>query len=156
MIKFSIVKEAPAELGKNEYLIDTPNFMPEIALHKTKAGKGNITAPHHLRSILGSIASAYDPENMSAYSARVHLYDGRPYKNDTELNQIFLEMLHLDYPVIFDKYLNKKINDRPEKTELIIYVKNPWTTFLINTFYKYGFVDIVDCDANGNKKVKKT
>lgn len=122
MAKFVVVKEAPTEVNKNEYVIDKPSFVSEIELHKRKAGRGGLTGSNHLRMILDSIAQNYDPEKMSAYSARVNLFEGRPYANDSELNDVVCEMLRQDYPAVFAKYLDKKIKSRPKDTQLVYYV----------------------------------
>jgi len=137
MSKFVVVKEAPAELKKGEYLIDTPSFVPQIALHRTKVPRNGLTGTHYLRMVTDSIAQAYDPENMTAYSIKAHLYDGRPFSSDEELNKIIVEALHNDYPAVFGKYLDVKIRNRPANTERVIYVDSKITN-QYEIFYKNG------------------
>jgi hypothetical protein len=122
MSKFVVVKEAPKDLKKGEYLIDKPSFIEQIALHSAKKPRNGLTGSHYLRMITDSIAQAYDPENMSAYSIKAHLYEGRKFSSDSEMNDIIVEALKNNYPAIFSKYLEKKIRNRPAKTELVIYV----------------------------------
>jgi ribosomal protein S24E len=141
MSKFIVVKEAPAELKKGEYLIDTPSFLPQIALHKTKVPRNGLTGSHYIRMIVDSIAQAYDPENMTAYSVKAHLYEGRKFSSEKEMNDIVLEMLRNDYPAVFAKYLDTKIRTRPSKTELVIYVDSD-IKGQYELFYKNGLSEV--------------
>jgi hypothetical protein len=143
MPKFQIVKEAPKDLKKGEYLIDKPFFKEEIAMHKLKTPRNGLTGTHHLRALLGSIAENYDPENMTAFSVKVHNYEGIAFSSDAELNDLLIKMLRADYPSIFTKYLDKKIRVRPAKTEMIYYVDSS-IPFMYETFYKYGFNNDVE------------
>jgi len=140
MGKFTIVTEAPKELAKNECVIDKPNFIDEIILHKTKIAKNGLTGTFHLRMILDSIAQNYDPDNMTAYSARVHHYEGRAFSTNEELNSIVVEMLQRDYPAVFSKYLEKKIRTRSKGVDTIYYIDSglPQATEI---FYQNGFSD---------------
>lgn len=140
MAKFVVVKERPSELKTGEYLIDEPSFLDEIKLHKTKAAKNGLTAPFHLRMILDSIAQKYDPENMTAYSVKVHNFEGREFKSDEDLNKIVVEMLRSDYPAVFAKYLESKIRNRPQKTQLVYYVDSN-IRGAYELFYKNGLDD---------------
>jgi ribosomal protein S24E len=154
MPKFVIVKEAPKDLKKGEYLIDKPFFKEEIELHKPKTPRNGLTGSHHLRALLGSIAENYDPENMTAFSAKVHNYEGVKFSSDSELNDILVRMLKADYPTIFTKYLDKKIKIRPAKTELIYYVDSK-IPFMYEQFYKYGFNNDVEKEETKNSKKAK-
>jgi hypothetical protein len=122
MAKFLVVKEAPTELNAGDYIIDKPQFLEEINSQKAKAGRGGLTGTNHLRMILDAIAQSYDPERMTQYSAKVSNYEGRPYSDDNQLNDIVNEMLRADYPAVFSKYLEKKIKTRPKNTQTIYYV----------------------------------
>ena len=141
MSKFVVVKEAPADLKKGEYLIDTPSFLDQINLHKSKVPRNGLTGSHYIRMIIDSIGQAYDPENMTAYAVKAHLYEGRKFSSPEEMNQIVLEMLHNDYPTVFTKYLDKKIKSRPSKTDLVIYVDSK-IPFQYETFYKNGLSEV--------------
>lgn len=122
MSKFVVVKEAPKELKKGEYLIDKPSFLEQIALHAAKKPRNGLTGSHYIRMVTDSIAQAYDPENMTAYSIRAHLYEGRPFSSDEDMNVIMVEALRNDCPSVFAKYLEVKVRNRPSKTERVIYV----------------------------------
>lgn len=122
MSKFVVVKEAPKELKKGEYLIDKPSFLEQIALHRAKKPRNGLTGSHYIRMVTDSISQAYDPENMTAYSIKAHNYEGRPFSTDEEFNEIIVEALRADYPAVFPKYLEVKVRNRPAKTERVIYV----------------------------------
>lgn len=141
MSKFVVVKEAPVELKKGEYLIDTPSFLEQIHLHRSKVPRNGLTGSHYLRMLVDSIAQAYDPENMSAYSIKAHLYEGRKFNSPEEMNQILVEALRNDYPAVFAKYLDVKIKARPSKTELVIYV-NSDIQGQYEIFYKNGLSEL--------------
>jgi len=141
MSKFVVVKEAPAELKKGEYLVDTPSFLPQIAFHKTKVPRNGLTGSHYIRNIVDSIAQAYDPENMTEFSVKAHLYEGRAFSSPEEMNSIVLEMLRNDYPAVFAKYLDNKIRNRPSKTELVIYVDSN-IKGQYEIFYKNGLSEV--------------
>ena len=124
MSKFVVVKEAPAELKKGEYLIDKPTFIEQVTQHKAKAPRNGLTGSHYLRALTEAVASAYDPQNMSAYSIKAHLYEGRKFETLEDVNNILIEALRNDYPAVFAKYLDVKIKARPSKTDLVIYVNS--------------------------------
>lgn len=138
MAKFIVVKQAPKELKNGEYLIDKPSFVEQIALHGTKKPRNGLTGSHYIRMLTDSIAQAYDPSNMTAYSVRAHLYEGRPFSSDEEMNAIMVEALRADYPAVFPKYLEAKIRNRPAKTELVIYVDSG-IQGQYEIFYRNGF-----------------
>lgn len=122
MSKFVVVKEAPKELQKGDYLIDKPSFVEQIALHKAKKPRNGLTATHYLRIIIDSIAEAYDPSNMNGYSIKAHKYEGITIGTDEQLDNIIINALQQDYPSVFSKYLEKKIRSRPSGTQRVIYV----------------------------------
>lgn len=138
MSKFVVVKEAPKTVNKGEYLIDKPSFVREIALHQAKKPRNGLTGSHYIRMVTDSIAQAYDPENMTAYSVKAHMYEGRPFASDEEMNQIMVEALTRDYPAIFAKYLETKLRQRPAGTSLVIYVDSG-ISGQFEIFYKNGF-----------------
>jgi hypothetical protein len=143
MGQFLVVEEAPESVGQGEYVIEQPNFLKEIALHKTKTPKNGLTGAFHLRMILDTIAQNYDPQNMTAYSCKVHHYEGRPFSTDQELNSILVEMLQKDYPAVFTKYLDKRIKTRPKGAEKIFYVESGLSD-AAEVFYNNGFSEATE------------
>lgn len=154
MAKFLIVKEKPTDLKKGEYLIDSPSFVEEINLHKTKAAKNGLTGSYHLRMIADSIAQTYDPENMTGFSVKVHNFEGIAYSSAEELNQIVVRMLSESCPGIFLKYVDKKIRSRPHGTNLVYYVDSG-VKGAYDLFYKYGLADARDIESETPKQPKK-
>ena len=124
MSKFVIVKEAPKDLKKGEYLIDKPSFVEQIALHTHKKPRNGLTGSHYIRMVMDSIAQVYDPEHMTAYSIKAHKYEGRKFDSDEEFNDIIVQALVEDCPSVFPKYLEKKVRSRPAGTTKVIYVNS--------------------------------
>lgn len=124
MSRVTFVNTKPESLETGEHLIPEPNFLEEIALHRTKAPRNNLTGNYHLRMIADSIAAKYDPENMTAYSVRAHLYEGRSFTSDEELNDIVVSMIESCYPKVLVKYLEHKILNRPVDAKKIIIVRS--------------------------------
>ena len=154
--KFVVVKEEPKDLPKGAYVIKTPDFMEEILANKSREPRGNFTSPTHLRYIVGSIGAKYDQE-LSAYTIRPHLYEGRKYESDQELSAIVVEMLKSQYPKIFDSYIDYKIKSRPSNTSIIYFVGDFKETksFLANGLDLLDERD-VDAPAKTSKKANKT
>lgn len=152
MTKFVIVKEAPKDLKKGELVIEKPNFMEEISLNRAKAPRNGLTGVYHIRAIAGSIAQNYDPSEMTEYSVKAQSYEGRPFSSDEELNDIIVEMIAASRPQIFTKYLDKKIKNRPAKTDLLYVVKAD-IPFLYETLYQNGISELVE---EKEEKPKKT
>ena len=153
MAKFIVVKEAPKELKKGEYLIDSPSFVDQIALHSTKKPRNGLTGSHYLRMIMDSISQAYDPENTTAYSIKAHLYEGRKFETDQDMNDIMVQAIQNDCPSIFPKYLEAKIRNRPVGTELVIYVDSK-IPHQYEIFYRNGFAEIVEKESQKPKSDK--
>lgn len=153
MSKFVVVKQAPKELKKGEYVIDTPSFLPQIQLHKAKKPRNGLTGSHYLRMITDSIAQAYDPENMTAYSIKAHKYEGRKFSTDEEMDAIMVDALKQDCPSVFAKYLDVKIRTRPSGTNLVYYVDSG-IDGSNEIFYKNGLSELVEEEPAKKKSDK--
>lgn len=130
MAKFLPVKVAPTTLKKGEHVIAAPNFLTEILANQTKAPRGNLTGRQQLRYIADEVARRYAPEELSGFSVKVHMFEGRPYKDNNELNEIVVEMFATCAPVIFKRYLEYQIKNRPTGTTLIYCVESPYVNEL--------------------------
>lgn len=154
MSKFLVVKEIPKELNEGEFAIDKPSFITQVREHSAKKPKNGLTGAYYLRMIIDSIAYEYAPGEMTAYSIKVHNYEGRPFSSDEDINNIIVEALKSDYPNVFQYYLDRKIKSRPSKTSLIYYVdsgiKNQY-----EIFYKNGLSEYVE-EKKSEDKPKKT
>jgi hypothetical protein len=139
MAKFIVVKEAPKTLEKGEIVIGQPDFMDEILANVKKAPKHKLTGISHLREVLTSIGQKYD-QDMNVFKIRLINYEGLPFKDNDELSVIVNRILKNEYPVVFDKYLDYKLKQRPMNTKLIYYVGDFTTT---GPFYKAG-LDLIE------------
>lgn len=144
MAKFVPVKEAPTELKKGEYVIDAPNFLPEIFQQRAKSPKTGLVARFHLRLVIDTIGQKYDPENMTGWVVKSHLFEGRPFKTDEEFNAIVVEALQMCYPQVFDKYLESKLKNRPSGTELVYFVESNLYSDPEATLYRFGLNEVDD------------
>lgn len=124
MSKFVVVKEKPADLKKGEYLIDAVSFAAQIAQHKVKKPRSNLTERMYLDAIMNSIAETYDSGNTDPHSARVkyHNYTGILAPEDKDVNEVILRAIRSDCSHLLGKYLDTKVRQRPKDTNLVIYV----------------------------------
>ena len=143
MSKFKTVTEVPETLQKGDYLIDKPSFLEQVQEHAAKKPKNGLTGHYYLRMIADSIAAKYAPNNMTAYSFKAHLYEGRPFKTDEDVNVIMLEALTNDFPEIFRHYLDNKIRTRPSGTTMVYYVDSGLSN-ANDLFYANGLSESID------------
>jgi hypothetical protein len=156
MAKFVIVDKVPAELRKNEHVIEMPSFLEEIRLASARnLNKKGQVSPSFLRSIASMIAINYDKEFDPLRHLKAHDYDGVGYENEQDLSKIVLAALERDYPAIFDRYLEHKIKNRPFGTKVIYFV-GPHSKSSV--FYAHGIdsLDVKDVDTFLGLKPKKT
>ena len=150
MAKFVIVNKAPDQVRKDEYVIESPTFLKEVKDSAKTAQRGNITGTNQLRSIVGLIGERYD-NNLTAWTIKPHLYEGRRYKDDEELSGIILEILRSQYPAIFASYLDSQIKLRPNGTKLVYYVGNLTDT---TPFFSNGIDMIEEKDVDSYLGIK--
>lgn len=149
--KYLVVKEVPKDLPKGSYVIKTPDFLDEIKANKGREPRGNITASTHLRYIVGTIGERYD-QDLSAYTVKPHLFEGRKYETDEELSKIVVEMLKTQYPAVFEKELDYRIKHRPANTNLIYYVGD----FLDTKPFFVNGIDAAESESKAKKPATKT
>jgi hypothetical protein len=123
MAKFVVVNKAPETLEKGEIVINQPDFMEQIVANIKKAPKHKQTAINHLREVLTSIGQKYD-QDMNVFKIRLLNYEGLPFNDNKDLSDIVVRVLKNEYPVLFDKYLDHELKNRPANTKLIYYVGN--------------------------------
>lgn len=137
MAKFTIVKERPENLEKDDFVIEAPTFLEEIRANSRKAAKNSLTGVNHLRGITDTVAAKYDPEGMSAFSVRPHMYEGRRFTNDEELSAIVVDMFKQECPKIFTKYVEYQLRNRPKGTKLV-YLVDTGLTGMVQLFQNQG------------------
>lgn len=138
MSKFKTIINPPTKLDKGDYVIDKPSFLEQVQENAAKKPKTGLTGTYYLRAIVDSIAAKYSPGVMTAYVIKSHLYEGRPFKTDEDVNNIILEALTKDYPAIFPLYLDNKIKTRPAGTKMVYYVDSGLSNAK-EIFYANGF-----------------
>lgn len=155
MSKFVVVDKVPENKPEGTYVVTMPDFITEIrsAAHRANDRK-RLTASGHLRTIAQNIANAYDPEFNVLATLIVRTFEGREYDSDESLSKIVIELLERDYPVIFEKYLDKKIKDRPFGTKLIYFV-GPLSRSGVFTRNGLDMMDEKDVDTYLGLKPKK-
>jgi hypothetical protein len=153
MSKFVVVKEAPATLEKGEMVINQPDFMDEIVANIKKAPKHGQTGVHHLREVLSAIGEKYD-QDMNVFKINLSKYNGLPFKTNEDLSVILGNILRNEYPVVFDKYIEHQLKNRPVNTKLIYYVGNFASS---GAFFKAGIdnLDPSDVESYMTGKPKK-
>lgn len=142
MSKFVVVKEAPAELKKGEYLIDKPSFLPQILAHRAKKPRSGLTERMYLDAIMNSIGEVYDAGNTDPHSNRVkyHNYIGIQAPQDEDVNEVILRAIKADCSHLLGKYLDAKIKQRPSGTQLVIFVDSN-IQGQYEVFHKNGLVE---------------
>lgn len=153
MSKFVVVKQKPEELRKDEHVIEMPKFLDEIRSNATKAPRNGLVGANHLRAIAGSIGEKYD-QNLTSWSIRPHLFEGRPFSTDEELSVIVLDMLASQYPTIVDSYLVDAVKRRPLGTKLVYFV-GPFQKTMAFTMNGMDQIEEKDVDAYLGLKPKK-
>lgn len=154
MAKFVVVNKAPATLEKGEVVIGQPTFMEQIEANAAKAPKHKQTALNHLREVINSIGQKYDQE-MNVYKINLTNFNGLAYSSNAELSAIVTRILKQEYPVVFDRYLDHELRNRPLNTKLVYYVGDFAST---GPFYKAGLdhVEMKDVESYMTGKPKKT
>jgi len=138
MAKLVLVTEAPTTLGKDEFLINAPDFAAEIAASNFKASGRKLTSQMHLKQIVTLIANKYDNDaelqsalNKIAYSH----YTGLPYETDADVAEIVNRILVKYCPVMLDRAVEHSIKTRPAGAKTIFF--NGPKTF-VPVFFRNG------------------
>lgn len=157
MSKYVVVTpdQVPSPLRDGEWVINPPTFIEEIELAQNRRNNARkLTTAPYLRSIGNMIAIAYDPTFNALTGLHAHRYTGREYNNVQELSLIVLDMFRNDYPVIFERYIDKKIKERPNRTKLVYYTGDPKDTAV---FIQNGLdnMDVKEVDYYLGLKSKK-
>jgi hypothetical protein len=153
MAKFVVVNEAPTTLDKGELVVAQPDFIEQIVANQKKAPRNHLTALNHLREILQSISTKYDPE-LNAMRIRLVNYVGVPYSDNNGLSTLVVQLLKNEYPSIFEKALEHQLKNRPLNTKLVYYVGDSKDT---GPFFRAGIdsLDKKDIESYMTGKLKK-
>lgn len=143
MAKFVVVKEAPPELRKDEYVIEQPNFMAEVDETRGRRPHNGLMGSSYLRTLTGLIGEKYD-NTLTSWNIRPHLYEARPFKTDEDVSAIIVDLLKTQHPSVFEGYINTKIKSRPLGTKVIYYVGDFTNT---KPFFDNGIDQIQEKDV---------
>jgi hypothetical protein len=149
MSKFVFAKEVPAELQPGEFVIDKPNFIPEIIAQQAKAPRNGLTGKYHLRLIVDTIGQKYAPDAtvekpLTGWVIKSHMYEGLPFANNSDLNDVVVRALKNDYPQVFDKYLDYQIRNRPAGTKLVYFINSDLYSDPEAILYRNGLSEVAD------------
>lgn len=158
MAKLVLVTEAPATLGKEEFLINEPDFAEEIAASNFKATGRKLTSEIHLKQIVTLIRNKYDQDgeltpamNKIAFSK----YVGLPYNDPADLTAIVRNIFMKYCPVMLDRAVEFSIKNRPAGAKVIFFNGNKSH---VPVFFRHGIPLTVDETAVPvtTKKTKTT
>lgn len=139
MSKFVSVKKAPITLRKGEIVLDSPDFLEQIAACAHKAAKKNLTGINHMRDILNAIQQKYETD-LSIFKVPLSQYEGLPFTNNEDMSKIIIRMLKRERPAIFEKVLEYNIKNRPHGSKVIYYVGDYGDT---GPFFRNG-IDLIE------------
>lgn len=153
MVKFVLAKEAPTDLRSGEIVIEMPKFLEEIQA-ASASNRRKYTSASHMRSIANLIAINYDPNFDVLRQVKAHDYEGIEFNSPEELSQVVLRMLRDSHPVIFERYIETKIKNRPFGTKVIHFVGPLESTAV---FTRNGIEQLAekDVDVHLGLKAKK-
>ncbi len=147
--------KVPEKLEKGEIIIRSPSFIDEVRAMMPMKPSVNQTTAHFLRMIAVEIGKRYDP-NFNAYRhIVVSDYTGIPFETVEQLAVVVRRMMLATYPNIVEKYLEKKIKERPLNTKLIWFFGS-WNETRAFTREAIEHIELSEVDAYmGRKKAKK-
>ncbi len=107
---------------KDASVILTPSFESYVKGCRFMPGRGNTTTINYLRAIIQDIATDYD-QNMNSMTAfNLSDYEGRPFKNETDIAKIIYEIIETQHPEIIKEFINRDLNKVPDNIALIYFV----------------------------------
>jgi hypothetical protein len=153
-MQFVRVKEAPAELRKDEYLINAPTFLDEVRACFNKRPRNEVMSINYLRELVAAVGAKYLPETFNAMTdVNVSQFKGTPCTSEVEANEILLKLFKREYPAALDAFVEYHIKKRPNGTKTILYLG---TGDQSSVFLKLGFQEVLLKDLYKEEKPKKT
>lgn len=154
MSKFVVVHKAPAQLGRGEVVMTTPDFIEQIeAVNRRGGAKRDQTGLNQLRDILTALQEKYQVD-LNLFKIPLSQYEGLAYHSDEELSKIISTLLNKERPDALEKILEYNIKTRPYGTKLVYYVGRLQDT---GAFFKNGLdmLEEKDVDEYLGRKPKK-
>lgn len=105
---------------------------------------------------MDTIGQNYDPEGLTGWAIKTHLFEGRPFTTDAEMDKILVEALTMAYPQIFNKYLEQKLKSRPSSATTVYVVESELYNDPEATLLRYGLSEVEDeADTKPRRTVGK-
>lgn len=157
-MRFCYVKIPPKHLGKDEYFIDSPNFMLEIDRCSSKQSRSGLMTANYLRELVQLCGETYMGPEFSALTAiNASNYIGLSCKTEEETHDILIKLFNDQLPQMLTAYVEHFIKCRPLGTKLIYFIGDPGQA---EAFIKMGCEQVLEKElaieakkaAKGNKK----
>jgi hypothetical protein len=154
MMQFVRVKEVPAELRKDEYVISAPTFLEEVRACFNKRPRNEVMSINYLRELVAAVGAKYLPETFNAMTdVNVSYYKGTPCTSEVEANEMLLKLFKREYPEALNAFVEYHIKNRPNGTKTVFYLG---TGDQAGIFLKLGFQEVLQKDLYKEEKSKKT
>jgi len=111
----------PQELSKDEYIVESPNFLEEINRLKGKIPRGGHLTINFVRDLVSLAAAKYSDTNFNPMHVNVSKLKNIPFENLSDLNTKVINFLHKECPSLVDGYVDYHIKKRPFGTKLIYF-----------------------------------
>jgi hypothetical protein len=149
---FTVVKNAPTELEKDEYIINAPSFMEEVQSCRLKRPRSGIMTANYIREILQAIGSKYIGHDFSAATdINISNFINSPCENEEQAHASIMRILKQQYPQMLDAYIRYQLKQRPFGTRFVYYLGCNDQT---GAFLELGFEHVLEKDIVKSKKKK--
>ena len=152
MAKFVLVDTVPTSLGKEEMLINEPDFAEEVKASNFKASGRKWTSQNHLQQIVTLIKNKYDPEGELNTNIPYSRYSGLPYATNEDIGNLIHSILTKHCPSMIDRAVEFSIKNRPAGVK-VIYFKGP--SARTNIFFRHGIAGADLKEAQNELTTKK-
>lgn len=150
-MRFVRVKKAPAELKKDEYVVQAPSFLQEIKDCAKKCPRNGTMTINYLRELIARVGSVYSPEDFNPItSVNVSYFKGTPCSTEEEANDILLKIFSTQFTPMLDAYVAHHLKQRPSGTKLVYFLGNGSQ---VAPFIKLGYEEVLEKDLDKTKKI---
>lgn len=137
-MQFTLVKEVPTNLAKDEGVVCLPDFVAQIKRVKKMFGGKNQTSVPILRNIIFAIIEDYqfNVNELSAYTGlKLNVYGGIEFNSEAELGKVVFDIIAKHKPDVIQKIIQRDIAKLKPGTNLMYFVAPDFT-------WTRGFADI--------------
>jgi len=111
----------PEELSKEEYVVQSPNFMAELDQLKGKIPRNGHLTTNFTRDLISLAAAKYTDVNFNPMHVNLDGIRNVPFDNLNDLNNKIISFLRNECPTLVDGYVDYHIKKRPFGTKLIYF-----------------------------------